>query len=100
MNLALSLIAVLVLIALLVADWRQTLVIARNPHRLRERNPILGEHPPVWWVHVYFAAAVLIVLAMAYGLRHEPAWSAWLAGIAAVMQAVPVVHNHRSGIRP
>jgi hypothetical protein len=39
--------------ALTVADWGQTRMIARNPQTYRELNPILGPHPSQSKVDAY-----------------------------------------------
>jgi hypothetical protein len=33
--------------AFLIADWGQTRTIAKKPHLVHEKNPILGRHPSV-----------------------------------------------------
>jgi hypothetical protein len=89
-----------ILIVLLVIDWRQTLVIARNPGRWTERNPLLGKHPSERRVHVYFALVVTVVLVTAYMLRNDPSIMGWLALAAAIAEAVPVISNYIKKIRP
>lgn len=94
---AILLLALLVL--LLLIDWRQTLVIAR-PGGWYERNPLLGRDPSRARVHAYFALCIVLVLVGAYMLRDEPVVVAWLAGVAAVLESAPVLHNHfRLGIK-
>lgn len=98
MSLGVLMLAVLVL--LLVIDWRQTLIIAR-PGGWHERNPVLAwliDRSPKL-VHGYFALCIAAVLLAAWLLRDEPVALAWLSGIAALLQAVPVLNNHRIGIR-
>lgn len=45
---------------LTVADWAQTRYIAKNPNDYRELNPILGSHPSVGKVNIYFSTVLLL----------------------------------------
>ena len=44
---------------LITADWLQTRNIARNPDSYKEYNPILGEHPTVGSVNVFFLSQLV-----------------------------------------
>lgn len=103
---ALLLVAVLALALLL--DWRQTVTIARNPGRWRERNPACA-----WLmaraaahglraelgVHVWFALAALFgaacVLLLGRSLWLYALFVPWL-----IAQLWCVLGNHRKGIQP
>lgn len=85
-------------IALLAADWLQTRTIARNPDRWTETNPILGPHPSVGRVNVYFGVVALLSIAAAFALPAAIAIGVFGAGIG--VQAPVVWRNHRLGIRP
>lgn len=49
-------------------DWQQTLDIAKNPDKYSERNPILGSHPDVSSVNLYFATCAATHALVAYML--------------------------------
>ena len=53
------------LCGLLILDWRQTLTIARHPERWSEVNIILGRHPSVRAVHLYFSAVMAATVTLA-----------------------------------
>jgi len=53
-------------IATLAMDWSQTRTIAKNPDRYYETNPILGKHPNVGTVDLYFAACAVGHAGIAY----------------------------------
>lgn len=46
-------------VAGIVADYSQTLYIAKNPDLFDETNPILGEHPSVARVNYYFSGCLI-----------------------------------------
>ena len=84
-------------IALLAVDWLQTRFIAKNPARFHEINPILGKHPSLRVVNVYFACCIALALAGAYFL---PFW--WAIGAGSVLVALETfitIRNYRLGIR-
>lgn len=66
----------LALITLNVADWGQTLDIARNPTEYHEYNPILGDHPSVSDVNTYFAIAIPVQIGVGF-LLEEYAGKKW-----------------------
>lgn len=88
-------------VLLTVADWAQTIVIARNPLVWSEMNPILGRHPSPGRVHAYFTLCCLLVLAGAVGLwwYGQIVLLCFLAVALAVMEDYWVRHNWRNGIR-
>jgi hypothetical protein len=49
----------------LVVDWGQTRYIAKHPQRYQETNQILGEHPSVGRVNLYFTGAIIGTLLFA-----------------------------------
>lgn len=87
--------ALLLLAVLLVIDWRQTLVIARNPEKWHEVNPILGEHPSPARVHCWFALCLLLV---ASGYFAPPVYAVPVAVIWAFAEAACVFNNIELGI--
>jgi hypothetical protein len=89
---------VVALAVLLVIDWRQTLVIARNPLLWYERNPLLGKHPSPTKVHAYFAASCAFLAGAVYLLPQDCALV--IVAVAAVCEVVCVANNYRHGIKP
>lgn len=87
------------MLVLLVIDWRQTLVIARNPQRWYERNPALGEHPSVARVNAWFALMAAGVLGIAWLCRGLPDVFVVFASTVVVAEVICVVNNWRLGIR-
>jgi hypothetical protein len=51
---------------LLIIDFRQTTKIAKNPDRWGEMNPILGKHPSVKKVLIYFIIVMIITILLPY----------------------------------
>lgn len=86
----------IVLAPLLALDWHQTVNIAKHPARWYERNVILGKHPTVRAVNIYFACVCLLVGLIAY-FAPVPVALALLVGLTAV-QVWAVTNNARLGI--
>lgn len=84
-------------IVLLVIDWRQTLTIARNPERWYETNPILGRHPSVLRVNVWFA---IVLTAGLCAMALLPTFCLLIVAVGAVVEGYFVFNNFRLGIRP
>lgn len=82
---------------LLVADWGQTRDIALNPNKFQESNLILGKHPHVDKVDIYFAS-VLFINTSAYFVLPDNWRTAWLAGVTLV-EAGCVINNASQGIK-
>ena len=81
-------------------DWLQTLSIARNPMLFSELNIILGKHPSVTRVCVYFALCIGILIAVSVALW---LFAYYLAAvvicyIVALFEAVVVWRNHTLNI--
>ena len=87
-------------VAMLVLDWLQTLWIARNPNLTWEINIILGKHPSVSRVCLYFAICIAIVLAVALALWWFTYYLAAviICYVIALFEAVVVWRNHKLGI--
>lgn len=81
------------LVLLLLVDWAQTVQIAKHPERWYERNPLLGKHPSVRRVHLWFAACVAAAVAVAVV---APA----VAALFVLVEVLCVVNNYLLGIRP
>jgi hypothetical protein len=92
----------ILLLVLLVLDWRQTLVIARPGGWVEGWNPILRRLIDCYsyaGVHGWFAAVIAVCAGGAWFLWTDPALP-WLAGACCALQAAPVIHNYRLGIKP
>jgi hypothetical protein len=80
-----------------VADWLQTLQIARNPDRWSETNPILGEHPSVSDVNQYFLATAVGHALISHYIPSAKMTRVW-QGTTIAIQRGYVIHNHSLGI--
>lgn len=79
-----------------IVDWGQTRTIAYNPDVWHEKNPLLGRHPSVGEVNVYFITRLILTPLLAhyfpeYRTRILSLWLATGVGYS--------VHNHTIGIR-
>ncbi len=71
-------------IGLMTADWSQTQHIASNPGRYYENNPILGLHPSISKLNLYFAIWVPAHAAVSCWVL-DPKWRrVWQVGTAGV----------------
>lgn len=79
-----------------LADWMQTLTIAKNPDRFYETNKILGEHPSAHEVNQYFLATAIGHALVSHFLPAKPSriWQ----GATIVMQVGYVTQNRQLGI--
>lgn len=83
--------------ALHIADWGQTVWIARHPRLQSETNPVLGKHPTTARVHAYFAVTLVghALIARALPRPYRTAWQAVWIGV----EAMHVETNRAMGIR-
>lgn len=74
--------------ALHMIDWGQTRHIARHPEKFKELNPVLGDHPSVTEVDLYFTSSIAAMWFISYKLnkKNRKAFQWFITGIA--MQAV------------
>lgn len=87
-------------VAATIADWLQTLTIAKHPDLFTEFNPILGKHPSVARVNIYFASFIILfsalfVLMLAEKMLFMPMW---MVGVIFGMECCVVWMNHRNKI--
>ncbi len=54
-----------------VADWGQTLEIARNPVDYHEVNPVIGKHPSVRRVNLYMLSSAVVHAGVSYVLPEK-----------------------------
>lgn len=86
----------LVFQALLIADWKQTRQIARQPERYFERNPILGRHPSEGRVNSYMLTAG--VLHWVISEKLSPKWRERWQLVSLHIQANVVYQNYEIGL--
>lgn len=94
--------ALILLLLLVVIDWRQTLTIAteRNDDgsfRWHELNPLLGRHPSRGRVHAHFGIGAVLLALLAYLLPVEYRQTFLVAACA--IEGLIVARNHVIGIR-
>lgn len=77
-------------------DWLQTRNIARNPDKYYETNPILGQHPSVGRVNVYFASMMLAHIGIVTALPNK--YRAAFQFTSIVYEVNYVAGNYRLGI--
>jgi hypothetical protein len=87
--------------ALWVADWGQTRDIARQPDKYYETNPILGKHPTVQEVDLYFISVGILgaFIADQVGERIGSVPRKLLLVVWIIDQAGSVSNNHKIGLK-
>src|SRR5437899_9875579 len=78
-------------------DWRQTQYIAQHHDQFHETNKVLGEHPTVTQVNVYFARTSALTGALAYFIPSEYR-KMYLGGIA-IVEVSATAHNRSLGVK-
>lgn len=58
----------LIYTALHIVDWMQTRFVAKNPERFYELNPLLGKHPSISNVNIYFILTLIGHIVISYTL--------------------------------
>jgi hypothetical protein len=82
---------------LTIMDWMQTLQIADNPHKYREKNFILGPNPSRSAVNNYFPIYIGAQLLMAAVLP-KPYRNVFQVGVV-IGQGITVTKNYQVGLR-
>lgn len=86
--------------ALIVADWNQTLHIARNPNQYYEADPLvyslIGKHPTTKRVNLLCAASLIGNAIIGYTL-HAPYRDVWF-GFIIVTESAVVASNRNIGL--
>lgn len=78
-------------------DWSQTQEIATHPMEYRELNPVLGSHPSVGAVNLYFPSAMALHALIAYALPkpYREIWqSVWIG-----VESYTVINNASIGLK-
>lgn len=86
----------ILLIAICILDWKQTLMIARNPDRFVELNPILGAHPTEDQVALYFTWVILLIVLLAALV--PPQLLYYIFGICILVESWVVWRNRKIGL--
>jgi len=86
-----------ILIAICILDWKQTLMIARNPDKFLELNPILGAHPTEDWVALYFIWVILLILSLAWLVPTPLLY--YIFGICIPVESWVVWRNRKIGLK-
>ena len=84
-------------VALHGADWLQTRYIATHPERFSETNPILGEHPSVGTVNLFFAATTGLHYLISRKLHPEQ--RKWFQLVSIGVSGGAVARNYHLGVR-
>jgi len=84
-------------LGLMAVDYHQTRVIASDPMKWEEYNPILGRHPSGGKVDAYFLSLAVGHTAVAAVLPSK--WRAYWQYFYIGAEGVCVVHNFGEGIR-
>lgn len=94
--------SILLLIAVNVIDWKQTVTIAKNPERWQEvgliASRLIGNHPSVRGVHYYFIGSALIQAVIVAACIHITIDSWMLILALAAGRGFVVFNNLRLGI--
>jgi hypothetical protein len=81
--------------ALVIADWGQTLQVARLPGCNAESNPLLGVHPGIGRVNTYFSLVIATNLsAFALPKTQRRLWYE----VVSIVEAFAVMHNFSRGV--
>ena len=78
-------------------DWSQTQQITNNPMMYHEMNPILGRHPSLGLVNMYFPISIGLHALIAYALP-KPYREVWQMGWIGIETGM-VVNNVSIGLR-
>lgn len=74
-----------------VIDWGQTRTIAKNPHKYRELNKILGDHPSTGFVNNYFLATTAILATLPH---FSETYRKYMMPMVAAGLTINVARNH------
>lgn len=93
------------LTAILLVDWRQTLMIVRNPHRWREGNKFLRyfldkTENKDKVVDVYFSLAILLLWAFIFLFQGYENLVAIVLFVCVSMQTYTIASNFSHGLNP
>jgi len=81
---------------LLIADWKQTLVIAKNPDMYYEKNVIIGKHPSEDKVNLYFGTCLLGNVLLPK-LLTDKQQTYWYVGLI-ILESVVIRQNLQLGL--
>lgn len=82
--------------ASLAIDWMQTRTIAKNPDRWYETNVVLGKHPSVDKVDIYFASVIAANIGLHWILPRD--WQPYWYGAITSIELGYAAHNFTLGV--
>lgn len=82
---------------LLAVDWLQTRQIAKNPDTYHELNPILGNHPSVGRVNLYFLSSAVATYVLADVLPSK--YRDWLLTGVIAVEVIATANNANIGVK-
>lgn len=92
-----TLIFLLLMNGLTIADWSQTRYIALHPVQYYEINPLIGKHPSVDKVDRHFVASLLVKNGVFFILPEK--YRFYWAGANIAVSTGLVIHNNSIGIK-
>ena len=92
-----TLVFLLLMNGLTVADWSQTRYIARHPGQYYEINPIIGKHPSVDKVDRHFVASLILKNGVFFALPEK--YRFYWAGANIAIGTAVVLHNNSIGVQ-
>lgn len=84
-------------LTLWAADYGQTRTIAQHPERWVEYNPVIGKHPTLGRVNLYFLAAPIISGVLLDNVSSTE--RTWALRVLTSLEVGLVAHNAHIGIR-
>ncbi len=80
-----------------IMDWKQTIMISKQPDKYYEMNPILGRHPSKGKVNTYMSVCAIMHLGISHILpqKHREYWQYITIG----MSGTTVLHNFSIGLK-
>lgn len=91
------LIFTVILVLLLVIDWAQTRFIAKHPELFSEINIVLGKHPSIEAVNLYFVFCIVGIVILGHGLSEMAAMVG--GGMLIALEVFITVRNYKLGVR-
>jgi len=83
--------------ALLATDYLQTRQIAKQPELYHEVNPVLGQHPSIGKVNLYFATSAVLGYAVLDTLPSD--YRDWALAAGLVLELAVTTHNQSIGLK-
>ena len=91
------LIFTIVLIILLMTDWMQTRFISKHPELFSEINIILGVHPSLNAVNLYFS--ICIVATVIFSKLSPETLAIVVCSALIILEGFVTIRNYKNGVR-